>query len=261
MAASCLAGGHDPRNGWMACPSVAEEVPMKKVLFVLTSHSVLGNTGRSTGVFLEELAVPYWYLLDRGHAVRFASIAGGEVPIDPGSREPSQLSPAIERFLGDEQAMAALRDTPAVETCSIEDFDALYLPGGHGTMWDLPSSPVLARLVGDAFEAGRVVAAVCHGPAGLVGAKLADGRPLVAGRRVAAFTDEEEAAVGLADVVPFLLEQRLRELGADVAVAAKFTSNVVRDGRLVTGQNPQSSEAIAAALAAAMEERAEESAG
>lgn len=228
---------------------------MKKVLFVLTSHARLGDTGRQTGVYLEELAVPYWYLLDGGHEVRVASIAGGEVPIDPGSREPSQRSPAVERFLGDEKAMAALRDTPAVDTCSIDDFDAVYLPGGHGTMWDLPSSAGLARLVGSAFDAGRVVAAVCHGPAGLVSAVLADGRPLVAGRRVAGFTDEEEAAVGLADIVPFHLERRLRELGAEVVVAPKFTSNVVRDGRLVTGQNPQSSEALAAQILAALEEQ------
>ncbi len=228
---------------------------MKKVLFVLTSHARLGDTGRQTGVYLEELAVPYWYLLDGGHEVRVASIAGGEVPIDPGSREPSQRSPAVERFLGDEKAMAALRDTPAVDTCSIDDFDAVYLPGGHGTMWDLPSSAGLARLVGSAFDAGRVVAAVCHGPAGLVSAVLADGRPLVAGRRVAGFTDEEEAAVGLADIVPFHLERRLRELGAEVVVAPKFTSNVVRDGRLVTGQNPQSSEALAAQIVAALEEQ------
>lgn len=227
---------------------------MKHVLFVLTSHARLGNTGKATGVFLEELAVPYWYLLDRGHAVRFASIAGGEAPIDPGSREPSQLSPAVERLLADEQVMAALRETSAVDTCSIDDFDALYLPGGHGTMWDLPSSEGLARLVGNAFDAGRVVAAVCHGPAGLVGAKLADGKPLVAGRRMAGFTDAEERAVGLSEVVPFLLEHRLRELGADVVVAPNFTSNVVRDGRLVTGQNPQSSEALAVALAAALED-------
>lgn len=227
---------------------------MKKILFVLTSHAQLGSTGKGTGVFLEELAVPYWYLLDRGHALRFASIAGGEVPIDPGSREPSQLSPAVERFLADEQAMAALHDSRAVDTCSIDDFDALYLPGGHGTMWDLPSSAALGRLVGHAFDAGRVVAAVCHGPAGLVAATLADGRPLVAGRRVAGFTDEEERAVGLSEVVPFLLEQRLRELGADVVVAPKFTSNVVRDGRLVTGQNPQSSEAIAEAIASVLED-------
>jgi putative intracellular protease/amidase len=227
---------------------------MKKVLFVLTSHAELGTTGRETGVYLEELAVPYWYLLDRGHAIRIASIAGGEVPIDPASREPAALSASVERFLADEQAMAALRDTPAIDTCSIADFDALYLPGGHGTMWDLPSSDALARLVGDAFDAGRIVAAVCHGPAGLVSATLADGKPLVAGRRVAAFTDEEEAAAGLSDTVPFLLEQRLRELGADVVVAPKFTSNVVRDGRLVTGQNPQSSDEIAAAIGAALEE-------
>jgi putative intracellular protease/amidase len=226
---------------------------MKRVLFVLTSHAQLGNTGRQTGVYLEELAVPYWYLLDQGYSVRLASIAGGAAPIDPGSREPSNLSPAVERFLGDEKAMAALRDTPAVDTCSVDDFDAVYLPGGHGTMWDLPSSVALARLVGSAFDAGRVVAAVCHGPAGLVSASLADGRPLVAGRRVAGFTDEEEAAVGLADVVPFHLEQRLRELGAEVVVAPAFTSNAVRDGRLVTGQNPQSSEALAVQIVAALQ--------
>jgi putative intracellular protease/amidase len=175
------------------------------------------------------------------------------VPIDPAPREPAASSPAVERFLADAQAMAALQHTRPVEDCSIDDFDALYLPCGHGTMRDLPPSAALARLVGGAFDAGRVVAAVCHGPAGLVGAVLADGRPLVAGRRVAAFIGEEAAAAGLVDTVPFLLEQRLRELGADVVVAPKFTSNVVRDGWLVTGQNPQSSAAIATAIAAAME--------
>lgn len=229
---------------------------MKKILIVLTSHASLGNTGKPTGLWLEELAVPYWYLRDQGHEVTLASIAGGEVPVDPGSMEAAAgRPPAVERFLNDQASAAALQETQRLDGCHAGSFNALFLPGGHGTMWDLPSSVVLARLTAEVFDGGRLVAAVCHGPAGLVSVNLVDGSPLVAGRRVTAFTDEEEAAVGLTGVVPFLLEQRLRELGAQFVSAPKFTSNVVRDGNLITGQNPQSSEAIAHAIGEALDGR------
>ncbi len=229
---------------------------MSRILFVLTSHRILGETGKPTGVWLEELAAPYWLLRDRGHSVTLASIAGGEVPIDPGSLGTDADRPAaVTRFLGDAQAMAAVRATAAVGTFAVADFDALFLPGGHGTMWDLPGSAELAALVGQAFDAGRVIAAVCHGPAGLVAARRADGKPVVSGLRLTSFTDEEEAAVGLTDVVPFALETRLRALGASFAGAPKFTAHAVRDGRLITGQNPASSEAVAEAIDQALAPR------
>jgi putative intracellular protease/amidase len=218
---------------------------MSRILFVLTSHATLGNSGRATGVWLEELATPYYALRDAGHDITLASIAGGAVPVDPGSNKAGERPASAERFLADEAASKALANTPRIDTLRWRDFEAVFLPGGHGTMWDLPGSAALARLLGDAFDAGRVVAAVCHGPAGLVNARRADGTPIVAGKQVASFTDAEEAAVGLTDVVPFLLGSRLASLGATLSTAPNFQAHAVRDGTLVTGQNPASSEAVA----------------
>lgn len=218
---------------------------MSRILFVLTSHAALGSTGRATGVWLEELATPYYALRDAGHDITLASIAGGPVPIDPGSDKAGERPASAERFLNDAAAMQALRSTPRIDALRWQDFDAIFLPGGHGTMWDLPQSAALARTLGEAFDAGRVVAAVCHGPAGLVNARRADGTPFVAGRQVASFTDAEEAAVGLTDVVPFLLGSRLAALGAKLSTAPNFQAHAVRDGHLVTGQNPASSRAVA----------------
>jgi putative intracellular protease/amidase len=229
---------------------------MPKILIVTTSHDRLGDTGQPTGLWLEELATPYYVLADAGAELTLASIKGGAIPIDPKSREPEGGVPAsVERFLADAKAVAAARKTPAIVELHAADYDAIFLPGGHGTMWDLPGSGALTRAVGAAVESGRIVAAVCHGPAGLVSAKTDGGHPVVEGRRVSSFTDSEERAVGLADVVPFLLETRLRALGARIEKAPDFQPFAVRDGNLITGQNPASSEKVAELVLEALKEK------
>lgn len=230
----------------------------KRVLIVTTSHEKMGSTGHPTGVWLEELAVPYYALQDGGAEITLASIKGGRIPFDPrslpaeagaGSGEgpagQQEVPEAVRRFLADGRAMAAASNTPAVAGIEPAGFDAVFLPGGHGTMWDLPESEALARLVGTLFDQGGIVAAVCHGPAGLVSARRRDGRPIVEDRRVNGFTNSEERAVGLADVVPFLLEDRLKDLGGRFECGPDWQPFAVRDGNLITGQNPQSSALVA----------------
>ncbi len=230
----------------------------QRVLIVTTSHDRLGATGKPTGLWLEELATPYWVFRDAGCDVDIVSMAGGKVPLDPRSLEEGGRPRSVQRFLDDRTAMAAIENTPRLAGRSTAEYAAIFLPGGHGTMWDLPSDETLARAVAGAYDEGRIVAAVCHGPAGLVGAVRADGKALVGARRVTGFTNAEEAEVGLTDTVPFLLETRLRELGAIFECARPFTSFVVRDGNLVTGQNPQSSAAVAEAIVAALREPRQE---
>lgn len=221
------------------------------ILIVVTSHDRLGHTGRPTGVWLEELAAPWQHFTDAGARVTLAAVRGGVVPVDAASVRPrGQNAPAVERFLDDAPAQAAMRAAPAVASLSDAGFDALMFPGGHGTMWDLPEDPAVARLVEAFFNARKVIGAVCHGPAGLVAARRADGEPVVTGLRVNAFTNAEEEAAGLTSVVPFLLETRLRSLGAQFesgplwqpySVRARAANGAV----LVTGQNPASSEQVA----------------
>lgn len=229
---------------------------MAEVLFVVTSHAQLGSTGRATGLWLEELAAPWYAVQDAGHLPTLASPAGGRTPIDPNSQPPSGQRPtAVERFLNDPEAMYILDNARPLADVRLQDYDAIFLPGGHGAMWDLPDNAILARGLGEAFDAGRIVAAVCHGPAGLVGARTRDGKPIVAGRRVACFTDAEEIDAGLQDAVPFLLASKLASLGASLSAGPDFLSNAVRDGNLITGQNPASSEAVAQLLVTALAER------
>jgi putative intracellular protease/amidase len=224
---------------------------MPHILIVTTSHAAMGDTGKSTGLWFEELATPYWVFRDAGADVTVASIAGGAVPIDATSLE-GEIADSVRRFQADPQAMAALENSPAVDALDAADYDAVFLPGGHGTMWDLPDSAALIRLLEAMWAAGKPVSAVCHGPAGLVNVRDADGRPIVAGRRVSCFTNSEEAAVGLADAVPFLLETRLGELGGRFEGAPDFQPFAVRDGQLVTGQNPASSAEVARLVLAAL---------
>lgn len=217
-----------------------------KAVIILTSHDRLGNTERRTGFHWEELAVPYYVLLSRGFDVEIASIKGGAAPADPTSLAIEGERPmAVERFLADRAAMAKLYVTRHVDEIRPQDYALVFLPGGHGTMWDLPEDATLAGLLTRAWRNGAVIGAVCHGPAGLLGARDTTGKPLVAGRHVSAFTDEEERAVRLDGVVPFLLETRLTEAGAIVDAGAPFEPKLVRDGRLVTGQNPASAKAVA----------------
>lgn len=213
-----------------------------KILMILTSSATMGDTPEPTGLWFEELATPYYAFVDADASVTLASIKGGPAPIDPRSVKPKGENEAsVERFLGDETASASLQATIPIERIDVSDYDAVFLPGGHGTMWDLPESEALAALLGKAWASGKVVAAVCHGPAGLVNVMDETGAPLVKGRRVTGFSDSEERAVGLAEAVPFLLEARLRDLGGRYDSVADFQPFAIADGRLVTGQNPASS--------------------
>lgn len=223
-----------------------------RILFVLTSHDRLGETGKSTGAFLSEVAHPYDVVTRAGYAVDFVSTRGGEVPFDPGSLQ--ELDDISRRFWEDASIRARLRETPSPEVVAAEDYDAVFYAGGHGTMWDFPHNEALQRVTAAVFEAGGVVGAVCHGPAGLLNVDLSDGSALVAGREVSAFTTEEEKAVELEHVVPFLLDAALVERGARHTKAGPFQPHVVRDGRLVTGQNPPSATGVGEALVAALEE-------
>ncbi len=219
-----------------------------RILIVLTSHDRLGETGERTGFWLEEFASPYYVFRDAGADVTLASVKGGQPPIDPKSVLEEWHTEDTRRFDADAEGQAALAATRPISDLSAADYDAIFFPGGHGPMWDYPGNERLASLI-EAFDAeDKPIGAVCHGPVALVDVRKADGTSFVAGRRVSAFTNGEEEAVGLTDVVPFLLEDRLRALGATIENAADFTSNIVTDGNLVTGQNPQSSAAGARGL-------------
>ena len=218
------------------------------ILFIVTSHAVMGTppAEEQTGVWLEELTTPYYEFLDAGYDVRIASVAGGEIPIDPRSlSEDAKQEESVQRYLSDTFLQAAINKTQAAKDIDTTQYDAVFFPGGHGTMWDYPNNPELADSVTRTLNDGRVVAAVCHGPAVLVGVNDENGEPIVKGRNVATFTDSEEAAVGLTDAVPFLLETRLRALGANVSTVPDFEAHSVVDGTLVTGQNPASAKAVA----------------
>jgi putative intracellular protease/amidase len=226
-----------------------------RILVLTTSHARLGDTGKPTGVWLEELALPMQWLAEQGAMLNLASVAGGAIPLDPASLPPADApqSDLRRRFLSEHAAL--LTDSPATAHLHADHFDALFLPGGHGTVWDLPDGA--APLVEAFYAAGKPIAAVCHGPAGLVGARRADGQALVTGLRVNAFTDHEERLAGLEQVVPFLLESRLSGLGARFeagpAWAPYCTQDVADSGSaIITGQNPASSLAVAQALWAAL---------
>jgi putative intracellular protease/amidase len=228
---------------------------MPKALFVLTSHATLGNTGRKTGWFLEEAAVPYMILHDAGYDIDIASIAGGAAPVDPSSQpKPGEATAPVARFLADPKIAAKLEHTRPIAEVDEHAYDLVFLPGGHGTMWDFPVCEPLARVIQTVYFNGGVVGAVCHGPAGLVEVMGRDGKPLITGRRVNGFTNEEESAVGLTDEVPFLLEDQIKAAGGVFEKGPKFTPYAVRDGRLVTGQNPMSAELVARALLEAARE-------
>lgn len=228
---------------------------MKKprILMIVTSNARMGDTGKPTGLWAEELAAPYYALADAGAEVVLASPAGGPAPIDPGSLKPQGENDAIvERFLADQALQARVKATARAADMDATQFDAVFLPGGHGTMWDLPNDAGVTRAVEQAWAGGKLVASVCHGAAGLVTAKRPDGESIVKGLKVNSFTDSEETAVGLADVVPFLLESRLRALGGQFVGTADWQPFVVRDGQLITGQNPQSSARVAGELLQAL---------
>jgi putative intracellular protease/amidase len=217
-----------------------------KILIIMTSHAAMGEPAQPTGLWFEELTTPYYAFADAGADIDLASIKGGPAPIDPRSQRPKGENPdSVERFLSDSTAMSKLSQTADLTKVDWNKYDAVFLPGGHGTMWDLPNSSLLAQGLANVYKAGGVVSAVCHGPAGLVNVRLSNGELLVKGRRVAAFTNSEEDAVGLTPVMPFLLETRFKELGAKYESGPDFKPFAIADGNLVTGQNPASSEAVA----------------
>ncbi len=213
---------------------------MTRALIALTSHSELGRTGRTTGYYVGEAAEPWEVFRAAGYDVDLVSVAGGEPPVD--GRDDT------DRTQNDFLATAGVTDTPKAADVDPDGYDVIVFAGGHGTMWDFPDDPDLARIARAIYERGGVVAAVCHGPSALVNLTLSDGSRLIAGKRVAGFTNDEEAAVGLTDEVPFLLADKLTEAGAQHVPAPNFTEHVVVDGRLVTGQNPQSARALAEAV-------------
>lgn len=221
---------------------------MKKVLMVLTSHDTLGNTGHKTGFWLEEFAAPYYAFKDAGVALVLASPAGGQPPLDPKSDLPDFQTEQTRRFKADPAAQQALANTVKLDSVRQQDFDAVFYPGGHGPLWDLAESPVSIALI-EAFErAGKPIGFVCHAPGVLRHVRAANGEPLVKGRRVTGFTNGEEAAVQLTDVVPFLVEDTFKALGADYRKVDDWLPFVVEDGTLITGQNPASSAGVAQAL-------------
>lgn len=224
-----------------------------RILMIVTSNARMGDTGKPTGLWAEELAVPYYALVDAGVEVTLASPAGGPTPIDPGSLKPvGENDAVVERFLADAALQARIAATSKAADLDGAQFDAVFFPGGHGTMWDLPHDAGVTRAVERAFAARKLIASVCHGAAGLVTALRPDGQSIVKGLRVNAFTDAEEVAVGLETVVPFLLETRLRQLGGKFEGVANWQPFAIRDGQLITGQNPQSSHLVALELLAAL---------
>ena len=220
---------------------------MSKILMVLTSHNVLGNTGRPTGFWLEEFTAPYYVFLDAGQQVTVASPKGGQPPIDPKSDEAANQTPSMTRFKGDKTAQAVLASTVRLADMKAADFDTVFYSGGHGPMWDLAEDPVSIALIESFYDAGKPVAAVCHAP-GVLRHATHSGQPLVKGRRVTGFTNEEEEEVQLTHVVPFLVEDELLRLGGRFEKVGNWKVFAITDGRLITGQNPASSTAAAQAL-------------
>lgn len=215
------------------------------VLFVLTSHDQLGNTGQKTGFWIEEFVTPYYRLTDAEVVVTLASPKGGQPPIDPKSDAPENQTESTKRFKEDEALKEKLSLTLKLSDSFADEFDAIFFPGGHGPMWDLNKDQDVTRLVQNFYRQNKPVAAVCHGPAALLNARGQDGELLIKGKKVTGFTDSEEAAVGLTDVVPFLLEDALKSAGAEYSKKDNWQSYTMQDGLLLTGQNPQSSEQVA----------------
>ena len=221
---------------------------MKKVLFVLTSHEDLGNTGHKTGFWIEEFASPYYSLKDKGVDITLASPKGGQPPIDPKSNEPDFQTPATVKFNDDNEASEALSKTIKLDTVNQVDYDAVFYPGGHGPLWDLAEDKNSIALIDDFYKNNKPVAAVCDAPAIFKHPKNTDGTPLVKGKKVTGFTNGEEDAVQLTSVVPFLVEDMLKSNGGIYSKKDDWNPHAVEDGLLITGQNPASSELVAELL-------------
>ena len=219
-----------------------------KILMVLTSHDALGNTGKKTGFWLEEFAAPYFVFKNAGAEVVLASPAGGQPPLDPKSDLPEFQTAMTARFKSDAAAQQALANTVKLAGIDQQDFDTVFYPGGHGPLWDLAESADSIQLIESFDRAGKPIGFVCHAPGALRHVKAASGAPLIQGKQVTGFTNSEEAAVELTDVVPFLIEDEFIKLGAHYQKGADWAPFVVQDGHLITGQNPASSEDVAKAL-------------
>jgi putative intracellular protease/amidase len=217
-----------------------------KILMVVTSHDELGTTGRKTGFWLEELAAPYYAFRDAGMDVVLASPKGGHPPLDPKSNEPAFQTDLTRRFVADTSAKAQLAATVSLDSVSQVGFDAVFYPGGHGPLWDLAEDKISIELIQSFLAAGKPIALVCHAPGVLRHATTRNGKPLVEGKKVTGFTNTEEAAVGLTEVVPFLVEDELRAKGGIFSRGEDWAPYVVSDGFLITGQNPASSASCAA---------------
>ncbi|PJI36108.1 type 1 glutamine amidotransferase domain-containing protein [Acinetobacter pseudolwoffii] len=219
-----------------------------KILIVLTSHDTLGDTGKKTGFWLEELAAPYYSFVDAGAELILASPAGGQPPLDPKSNEPDAQTETTKRFEADEVAMQQLANTYKLSEVLNQDFDAVFYPGGHGPLWDLAEDQNSISLIEQTLQANKPVALVCHAPGVLRDVQDAEGRSIVEGKSVTGFSNSEEDGVGLTDIVPFLVEDMLKEKGGQYSKAEDWQVYVQEDGLLITGQNPASSAATAEAL-------------
>jgi len=219
-----------------------------KILIVLTSHDQLGESGEKTGFWLEEFTTPYYVFRDADATIKLASPTGGQPPLDPKSNFPESDTETIQRFHADREAQAQLANTKKLADISADDCDAVFFPGGHGPMWEMPDNAAVIALIESFLKAGKPVGAVCHAPAALVNVRGKNGQYFINAKRVTGFSNSEEDAVGLTNVVPFLLEDKLKERGGIYSKGEDWSPHVLVDGKLVTGQNPASSKAAAEEL-------------
>ncbi|MEO9480028.1 MAG: type 1 glutamine amidotransferase domain-containing protein [Maribacter dokdonensis] len=223
-----------------------------KILFVLTSHDQLGDTGKKTGFWVEEFAAPYYALLDKGAEITVATPKGGQAPIDPSSDTEDAQTKDTKRFKEDKEAKEIIANTKVLADVNANDFDAVFYPGGHGPLWDLANDATSIKLIETFNEQEKPIAFVCHAPAALKRVSGTDGNPLVKGKKVTGFTNSEEEAVQLTEIVPFLVEDMLQENGGIYSKKEDWAAYAVQDGNLITGQNPASSELVAEKLLAAL---------
>jgi putative intracellular protease/amidase len=223
-----------------------------KILMVLTSHSELGNTGKKTGFWIEEFAAPYYVFIDAGASITIASPKGGQPPIDPSSDTTENQTPAVIRFKADNNLQKILSETHLLSTIVADEYDGIFYPGGHGPLWDLTNDADSINLIEHFWNSKKPIAAVCHAPSVLLNVKDEEGTYLIKGKKITGFTNSEEAAVGLTEVVPFLLENELKNKGGIYSKKEDWASYVVKDGTLITGQNPASSEDAAKELIRAL---------
>lgn len=220
----------------------------QEILIVLTSHEDLGNTGHKTGFWIEEFTTPYYHLIDNGAKVTLASPDGGQPPIDPTSAQEENQTESTKRYDKDEALKEQLKATHKLSEVSAKDYDAVFYPGGHGPLWDLAESDTSAKLIEDFYKANKPISFVCHAPAALKKVKDESGEPLVKGKKVTGFTNSEEDIAGLTEVVPFLVENMLKENGGDYSKGKDYEEYALEDGLLITGQNPASSKKVAELL-------------